>query len=539
MDRSVSGPERLDDASVTVAPGAAGSPSPLIEVRDLSKEFPGVRALDAVSMTILAGEVHALVGENGAGKSTLVKILSGVEQPDGGEMRLNGQPYVARGPQDALAAGIRVVYQELNLLTYLTIEENLSFEHLPAHRGLVDRRELRRRAEELLEEVGLDVPPDTPVEELGIAQMQMVEIARALLTDAKLLILDEPTATLTPREVDRLFGIIRQLTAQGIGVLFISHHLDEMKEIGDRVTVLRNGQWAATRDVAQVTVAEVIELMVGRAMAEGFPFREQVMLGEELLSVDGLTYHGNIEPVSLRVHAGEILGIAGLVGSGRTEAMRAIFGADRATGGVLRVRGEPVHIREPRDAVRAGICLLTEDRKSQGLILDMTCAQNTTITRLDAVVQRGLLQTAREAAETEALIDALSIKAQSPSQVVRFLSGGNQQKVVVAKWLFAESQILIFDEPTRGIDVGAKFEIYNLIWDLADRGKGIIVVSSDLPELLGICHRIAVFSKGAVVGELPREAFSEKAVLELAYRNYLATAAPAARAPMNTTGMPS
>jgi ribose transport system ATP-binding protein len=227
------------------------------------------------------------------------------------------------------------------------------------------------------------------------------------------------------------------------------------------------------------------------------------------------------------------------VGSGRTEAMRAIFGADRATGGMLRVRGEPVHIREPRDAVRAGICLLTEDRKSQGLILDMTCAQNTTITRLDAVVQRGLLQTAREAAETEALIDALSIKAQSPSQVVRFLSGGNQQKVVVAKWLFAESQILIFDEPTRGIDVGAKFEIYNLIWDLADRGKGIIVVSSDLPELLGICHRIAVFSKGAVVGELPREGFSEKAVLELAYRNYLATAGPAERAPMNTTGTPS
>ncbi len=339
MERSVTGPQRRDDGG---ASASAGSPAPLIEVRGLSKEFPGVRALDEVSMTILAGEVHALVGENGAGKSTLVKILSGVEQPDGGAMFLNGQPYVARGPQDALAAGIRVVYQELNLLTFLTIEENLSFEHLPSHRGLVDRRELRRRAEELLQEVGLDVPPDTPVEELGIAQMQMVEIARALLTEARLLILDEPTATLTPREVDRLFGIIRQLTAQGIGVLFISHHLDEMKEIGDRVTVLRNGQWAATRDVAQVTVAEVIELMVGRAMAEGFPFREQVEIGEELLTVDGLTYRGNAEPVSLRVRAGEILGIAGLVGSGRTEAMRAIFGADRATGGSLRVRGEPV-----------------------------------------------------------------------------------------------------------------------------------------------------------------------------------------------------
>jgi ribose transport system ATP-binding protein len=536
MEPIGSDPAHARDAGVERTP--EGTP-PLLEIRDLTKEFPGVRALDSVSMTIRAGEVHALVGENGAGKSTLVKVLSGVERPDAGEMLLNGQPYLARTPQDALTAGIRVVYQELNLLTYLTIEENLSFEHLPAHHGLVDRRELRRRAVELLEEVGLDVPPDTPVEELGIAQMQMVEIARALLTDARLLILDEPTATLTPREVDRLFEIIRKLTGQGIGVLFISHHLDEMKEIGDRVTVLRNGQWAATRDVSDISVAEVIELMVGRAMAEGFPFRAQVRLGEELLAVEGLTYRGNVEPVSLRVHAGEILGIAGLVGSGRTEAMRAIFGADRATGGVLRVRGEPVHIREPRDAVRAGICLLTEDRKSQGLILDMTCAQNTTITRLDAVVQRGLLQTAREATETEALIDALSIKAQSASQVVRFLSGGNQQKVVVAKWLFAESQILIFDEPTRGIDVGAKFEIYNLIWDLADRGKGIIVVSSDLPELLGICHRIVVFSKGAVVGELPREGFSEKAVLELAYRNYLATAATSARARMDTTGMPS
>jgi ribose transport system ATP-binding protein len=312
-----------------------------------------------------------------------------------------------------------------------------------------------------------------------------------------------------------------------------------MKEIGDRVTVLRNGQWAATRSVSEITVAEIIELMVGRALAEGFPFRPHVVPGEELLAVEGLTYRGNVEPVSLRVQAGEIVGIAGLVGSGRTEAMRAIFGADRATGGALRVRGEAVHIREPRDAVRAGVCLLTEDRKSQGLILDMTCAQNTTITRLEAVTHRGLVQTGAEAVHTGALIEALSIKAQSPSQVVRFLSGGNQQKVVVAKWLFAESEVLIFDEPTRGIDVGAKLEIYNLIWDLAERGKGIIVVSSDLPELLGICHRIMVFSKGAIVGELPRERFSEKAVLELAYRNYLDPAATAARAAMKATGMPS
>jgi len=506
------------------------APVPLLEVRDVTKEFPGVRALDGVSLTILAGEVHALVGENGAGKSTLVKVLSGVERPDAGELFIDGRPFRPLDPQEALRAGVRVVYQELNLLTFLTIEENLSFEDLPARRGLVDRTELRRRAVRLLEEVGLDTPPDTPVETLGIAQRQMVEIARALLTDARILVLDEPTATLTPREVDRLFGIIRRLTGRGIGVLFISHHLDEMKAIGDRVTVLRNGRWAATRSVAEVSVAQVIELMVGRAVTEGYPFRVDVTQGEELLAVDGLTYRGNHEPISLRLHAGEILGIAGLVGSGRTEAMRAIFGADRATGGSVRVDGRLVEIRSPRDAVAAGISLLTEDRKSQGLMLDMSCAQNTTITKLKAISRHGLLQTRRETTVAQELIDALSIRTPSPDQMVRFLSGGNQQKVVVAKWLFADSRVLIFDEPTRGIDVGARFEIYNLIWDLAERGRGIIVVSSDLPELLGICHRICVFSKGAIVGELPRARFSERAVLELAYQNYLDAASIAARA---------
>ncbi len=521
--------DATNTAASATATAASPDREPIVEVRSLTKEFPGVRALDSVSLTILRGEVHALVGENGAGKSTLVKVLSGVEQPDGGEMFLDGSPYLAHDPQEAIEAGIRVVYQELNLLTYLTIEENLSFESLPSRRGLVDRGELRRRAERLLKEVGLDASPDTPVEDLGIAQMQLVEIGRALLTDARVLILDEPTATLTPREVDQLFSIIRKLTGQGIGVLFISHHLDEMKEIGDRVTVLRNGQWVATEDVADVTVSEVIELMVGRAMTEGFPFRAAVERGDELLSVEGLTYRGNVEPVSLSVREGEIVGVAGLVGSGRTEAMRAIFGADKATAGTIRVRGEEIHVGGPKDAVKAGICLLTEDRKSQGLILDMTLAQNTTITRLDAVVRRGLMQTGKEDSETQRLIDALSIKAQSPTQVVRFLSGGNQQKVVVAKWLFAESDVLIFDEPTRGIDVGAKFEIYNLIWDLAEEGKGLIVVSSDLLELLGICHRIMVFSKGAVVGELQRDEFSEKAVLELAYKNYLDPAAASAR----------
>ncbi len=529
-----------DDATITagssaetVAPAAG---TPLLDVRQVSKEFPGVLALDKVSLTVLSGEVHALVGENGAGKSTLVKVLSGVQKPDGGEILLNGQRYLAHDPKEAIEAGIRVVYQELNLLTYLTVEENLSFESLPSNHGLVDRGVMRERAERLMADVGLDVPPNTTVEDLGIAQMQMVEIARALLTEAKLLILDEPTATLTPRETDQLFAIIRKLAGQGIGVLFISHHLDEVKEIGDRVTILRNGQWVATEDVTDVSVPQIIELMVGRALTEAYPFRPSVELGGELLTVENLSYRGNLEPVSLQLHEGEILGVAGLVGSGRTEAMRAIFGADKAATGVIKVEGEVVRIAEPSDAVAAGICLLTEDRKSQGLMLDMSVAQNTTITKLEAITRRGLLQRREEKEAAQQLIDALSIKAQSPEQLARYLSGGNQQKVVVAKWLFAESRILIFDEPTRGIDVGAKFEIYNLIWDLAEAGKGAIVVSSDLPELLGICHRIVVFSKGAVVGELRREQFSEKAVLELAYKNYLDPATAAARAGHSMTG---
>ncbi len=377
----------------TVAPAAG---APLLDVRQVSKEFPGVLALDKVSLTVFSGEVHALVGENGAGKSTLVKVLSGVQKPDGGEMLLNGQRYLAHDPKEAIEAGIRVVYQELNLLTYLTVEENLSFESLPSNHGLVDRGVMRERAERLMADVGLDVPPNTTVEDLGIAQMQMVEIARALLTEAKLLILDEPTATLTPRETDQLFGIIRKLAGQGIGILFISHHLDEVKEIGDRVTVLRNGQWVATEDVRDVTVPQIIELMVGRAMTEAYPFRPSVELGGELLTVENLSYRGNLEPVSLQLHEGEILGVAGLVGSGRTEAMRAIFGADKAATGVIKVEGEVVRIAEPSDAVAAGIGLLTEDRKTQGLMLDMGVAQNTTITKLEAITRRGLLQTRDE-----------------------------------------------------------------------------------------------------------------------------------------------
>jgi ribose transport system ATP-binding protein len=526
------------DTTIAAEPSAAAvappAGTPIIDVREVSKEFPGVRALDEVSLTVMPGEVHALVGENGAGKSTLVKCLAGVQIPDGGEMSLFGEPYLAHAPHEAIEAGIRVVYQELNLLTYLTIEENLSFESLPSKRGLLDRATMRERAERLMAEVGLEMSPDTVLEDLGIAQMQLVEIARALLTDAKLLILDEPTATLTPRETQQLFGIVRVLTARGIGVLFISHHLDEVKEIGDRVTILRNGRWVATEDVADVSVDRIIELMVGRALTEGYPFRPSTELGGELLAVEGLTYRGNVEPVSLQLRAGEILGIAGLVGSGRTEAMRAIFGADKAEAGVVRVDGEVIDIASPKDAVAAGICLLTEDRKTQGLMLDMSVAQNITITKLESITRHGLLQRQYEADASQDLIDALSIKAQSPGQLARYLSGGNQQKVVVAKWLFAQSRILIFDEPTRGIDVGAKFEIYNLIWDLVQEGKGAIVVSSDLPELLGICHRIAVFSKGAVVGELPRERFTQKAVLELAYKNYLDPTTATARASRST-----
>ena len=496
----------------------------MLEATGISKRFPGVRALDGVRLQLLPGEVHALLGENGAGKSTLVKILAGIQPPDQGSITLDGQPYHPGSAAAAMRAGVQVVHQELNLLPYLTVAENLLFQNLPRHFGLVDRRELDRRATELLAEVGLDVSPRTRVERLGIAQMQLLEIAKTLWQDCRVLVMDEPTATLTPRETERLLALVRRITERGTAVLYISHHLEEVFEIGDRMTVFRNGRHVATGELADTDTTEVIRLMVGRDLEQEYPPYVDRDPGPELLRAEDLVPPGG-HPVSLTLHAGEVVGVAGLVGSGRTETVRALFGADRATDGRIRVKGREATIRTPRDAVRLGIGLLTEDRKSQGLVLDMPLAANVTLTATHKVSRGGLLRRAEETRLAQKAVDSLAIRTPGVRTAVRTLSGGNQQKVVLGRWLLADTDVLIVDEPTRGIDVGARYEIHQQLVDLAAAGKGLLVVSSDLPELMGICDRILVFSRGRLAGEVARQDFDSADILTLAYSGFT-TAAP-------------
>lgn len=493
----------------------------IIEIKGITKSFPGVTALSNIDLDIHKGEVHVLVGENGAGKSSLIKILCGIYQPDEGELLYNGKKYAPANTQEAISAGIRVVYQEFNLLSYLSVAENIYFEKLPTKFGLVDFEQLYIDAQTMLAEVGLKISPRVPVAMLGIAQMQLVEIAKALSSESKVLILDEPTATLTSIEITRLFDIIRRLKKKGVTIIYISHRLQETFEIGDRITVLRNGKKVETRSIKDVTIPEIVRMMVGREMASEYPFKSDVIVGNESFRVEDLQYKGSNNTVSFSARAGEILGIAGLVGSGRTETMRAIFGADKKVNGKVFLNGQKLEIHNPKDAVNSGICLLTEDRKNQGLILDMNCEVNTSLANLAGISHSGLMEFTIETAVANRFIDELNIKTPTTKKWVRFLSGGNQQKVVLAKWLFRNCHVLIFDEPTRGIDVGAKYEIYLLLWRLAEQGKTIIVVSSDLPELTGICHRIVVFSDGKISGQVDRKEFSQEKILSLAYQEYI------------------
>ena len=490
---------------------------PILRLRGVGKRFPGVRALHGVTMEVERGEAHVLVGENGAGKSTLINLLAGIYAADEGDIHFDGHPYRPRTPMDAYRAGIRVVHQELNLLSNLSVAENLLFEELPQRHGLVNFPEINRRAAALLAQVGLDIPPSIPVERLGVAQTQLVEIAKALSHDSRLLILDEPTATLTSKEIDRLFSILRQLKVAGVTVIYISHRLHEIFEIGDRVTVLRDGQWVATRPLAGLVVGDIVKMMVGRSVEPAHQFREDVQVGREILKVVGLRRSDALPEVSFAVRRGEILGVAGLVGSGRTETMRALFGADPSVAGEVFIDGAETRIRAPGDAVEHGLCLLTEDRKRQGLMLGMSCVENITITDLAKVSRWGLMRHAAEERAASELVRELRIKTPSLHQIVRNFSGGNQQKVVIAKWLFRGAKVLVCDEPTRGIDVGAKEEIYELLWGLAAAGRGIVLVSSDLAELLGICHRIIVFAHDRIVGEVSRAEFDQHRILSLAY----------------------
>ena len=494
-------------------------PAALLTVSGIWKSFaePVLRDVD---LELKAGEVHALVGENGAGKTTLAKIISGLLGPERGTMRLHGRPYAPASKADAELHGVRMVMQELHLVANLSVAENIFLRTLPSRFGVIDRRRLHQAARRVMDQVGLgNVAPDTPVHRLGVGQQQLVEIAAALAGRCDVLILDEPTAALTDSEVELLFERIRTLKAAGVGILYISHRMEEIGKIADRITVLRDGQVVGTRP-AGTPLEEIIRMMVGRDLGEAGR-SARARRGAVALQVEGLRRAPDVWNVTFEVRHGEILGLAGLMGSGRTETLRAIFGAERPDAGQIRLRGRAVRIRSPRDAVRLGIALLAEDRKAQGLLLPLSVRVNATLANLREVLRLGVVVDHQQEAEaTRRLARLLSIQCRSTDQPVQELSGGNQQKVVFARWLYRDCDVLLLDEPTRGIDIGAKFEIYQLLDDLAARGKAIVVVSSDLIELMSICDRIAVMSAGRLVATFARGQWTEDKIMEAALSGY-------------------
>ncbi len=490
---------------------------PFLAVRDISKAYPGVQALDGVSLDIRSGEVHALVGENGAGKSTLVRILAGAVRADSGQILLDGKPITLTSPRQAELLGIAVIYQEFNLVPYLSVAENIMLGREPTHGIAVDWKELNARAAAALGRLGVELPLNAEVRRLSVAQQQMVEIAKALSTQARVIVMDEPTAALTEDEVLKLFEIIRTLKAQGVGIVYISHRLEEVFQIADRITVFRDGKHVKTDSVSAFSTDDLIKLMVGRSLAAHFPELPADPPREHtLLSVRNLTTPGRINNVSLDVYPGEIFGLAGLVGSGRTSLLRAIAGADSYASGSVMLEGDILHLRGPHDAIEAGIALVTEDRKTQGLILGMSVRENVTLPHLEEFVHYGHIERGEETKSVANLATELHIRTPSLEQLVKNLSGGNQQKVVLAKWLLKKSKFICFDEPTRGIDVGAKAEIYDLMVELAKSGTGILMASSDLPEVLGMSMRIGVMRNGSIVHVFNRGEATQEEVARFA-----------------------
>ncbi|MCG7574337.1 sugar ABC transporter ATP-binding protein [Phaeobacter sp. CNT1-3] len=478
--------------------------SKLVEMTGIEKYFPGVHALKNVQFDIAPGEVHALMGENGAGKSTLMKILSGIYQRDGGDLVINGQSVSPTTPGEAQDLGIGIIHQELSLMNDLTAAQNIFIGREPRKSfGRLDEAALNAQTAEIFESMNLDMDPTVPVGSLTIAKQQMVEIAKALSFRSKVLIMDEPTAALNDAEIAELFVIIRGLKAEGVGIVYISHKMDELKQIADRVTVMRDGEYVGTVGAAETPISQIIAMMVGREVNEEPLEVPDLGDAEVSLKVTGLNRGRDIQNVSFSVQRGEILGFAGLMGAGRTEVARAIFGADARDGGVIEVHGQSVNIRTPSDAVKAGIGYLSEDRKHFGLATGMNVRDNIALSSLDLFSKGGQLDEAAMASTAQEFIRRLGIRTPSDTQEVRLLSGGNQQKVVIAKWLLRDCDILIFDEPTRGIDIGAKSEIYKLLEELAAEGKTIIVISSELPEIMRLSHRIAVMCEGRLTGILP------------------------------------
>lgn len=490
-------------------------PNPLLEMRHIFKAFAGMPALADVSFACRQGTVHALLGENGAGKSTLIKILAGAYQADQGEIVFKGETLTRLTARAALDKGIRIIYQELNLIPDLTVVENIFLGNESRGRwGLIDQRQMHTQAVALFARLGITLDLTAPVGELTVAQQQMVEIAKALSQQADLIVMDEPSAILAGHELERLFAIIATLRTQGVTVIYISHRLEEIFAIADVVTVLKDGRVVGTRPIDQITRPELIQMMVGRPLEELFPPRS-AHVGPAVLAVDKVTA-GPVRNATFTLHAGEILGLAGMVGSGRTELARAIFGADPIQRGKILLQGNALTDHSPRQAINAGLALAPEDRKRQGLFLGQSIRHNLTLPILSQLTQRGIIQRSQEAQLVATAQRDLAIQMASPSQLVQYLSGGNQQKVVLAKWLQTKPAVIILDEPTRGIDVGAKFEIYRLMRQLTDQGVAILMISSELPEVLGMSDRILVMHQGELVGELAHDQATEERIIELA-----------------------
>jgi ribose transport system ATP-binding protein len=500
--------------------------TPFFSMRGIVKRFPGVLALNGVDFDLRRGEVHVLLGENGAGKSTLIKVLSGVYAPDGGEIRWEGRPVTIRTPLDAQKLGVSTIYQELNLVPDMTVAENIFLGREPMRGlGFVNGRDLVRQARDMLGSLQLDIDPQAVVRTLGIAQQQMVEIAKALSLNAQLIVMDEPTAVLTAREIDRLFATIVQLKASGVGIIYISHRLEEIRIVGDRATVLRDGVLVGTVPVATTPTEQLIRMMVGRDLKEKFG-KIEVAAGAEALRVEHLTRAGVLHDVCFHVCQGEIVGLAGLVGAGRTETARAIFGADRIDSGRILLHGKPTEIHSPAQAIAHRIALLPEDRKRQGIITQMAIKHNITLSALSRFVHSGFLDLRNEHKQAADYAATMRIASPDLDRWVYFLSGGNQQKVVIAKWLSSQADIFLFDEPTRGIDVGAKFEVYQLMGELVKRGAAIVMISSELPEILGMSDRIVVMRAGRVCGEFTRAEATEEKILDCALRGASEPAEP-------------
>ncbi|SDL25638.1 sugar ABC transporter ATP-binding protein [Tessaracoccus oleiagri] len=488
----------------------------LLAVDGISKSFPGVKALDNVSFAARAGTVHAVCGENGAGKSTLMKIINGIYHPDAGTIRIRGEEVQIKNPIDARAKGIAMIAQELNYVPNMTIAESLFLGRLPTKAGRVDWGHIKREAKRVLAEEGLDYSINRKLGSLTVAEIQTLEIVRAVYHSADIFIMDEPTSSIAHKEVRALFDKINRLRSEGKAILYISHKMDEVFELADDVTVLRDGEWVSSRPSAETTPDRVIAEMVGRDLDHQQYPKEQVPLGDVVLKAEGLASDNLFEDVSLQVRAGEIVGLAGLVGAGRSEVVRALIGLDKLHAGHVEVDGEPVKLNNPKKALDKGVVMLSEDRRLAGIIPALSIKKNATLANMKKVVYGGYAHAREEQKIVDEYFGRMRVKAPSTEVKIASLSGGNQQKVLLARWLIAEPKVLLLDEPTRGIDVGAKWEIYRIMTDLARQGKGILMISSELPELLGMCDRIYVMSSGRLTAELERDQFNQETILKYA-----------------------